>query len=402
MVRIGKYEVSRDFFVFIIICILLGVVSAVESTSLANRLYEDLDFTVMKRSMLETPRELPGLLSVVIIGMMNGLGDIRIAAVANIIGGTGLLFFGMTPNVFSMVLLFLMVYSTGQHLYLPLSNTIGMSFAGEGNFGEKLGQVQSVTSMSVIGTSALLYILYKCFDASYAVVFTIAGAAMIAAGVLFFIIGRDSRKIVGTRRFIFRREFKMYYILSVINGARKQITITFVPWLLIDIFGRSVTYITAMFFIVCILNVFFKPWYGRLIDRRGESYALQFEAVIMFAACIGFAFAKVTLPFGMALAAVSVCYVGDKLMEQTSGMARATLAKKISREESEVARTLTMGQSMDHAVSMCIPVCAGALWYAGGANGYIYVFIGALIISMVNFAVAGKIKDKKEFRLKKY
>lgn len=393
MVKIGRHEISRDFFIFIMICILLGIVSAVESTSLANRLYEDLDFTVMKRSMLETPRELPGLLSVVIIGMLNGLGDIRIAAVANIIGGIGLLLFGMTPNVFSMVLLFLMIYSTGQHLYLPLSNTIGMSFAGEGNFGERLGQVQSVTSISVIGASAMLYILYKCFNASYAVVFTIAGVAMITAGLLFFIIGRDSKKIVSTKRFIFRREFKMYYILSVINGARKQITITFVPWLLIDIFGRSVTYITAMFFTVCVLNVFFKPWYGRLIDRRGESYALQLEAVVMFTACIGFAFAKVSLPFGAALAVTSVCYIGDKLMEQASGMARATLAKKISKEEFEVARTLTMGQSMDHAVSMCIPVCAGAVWYAGGAHGYMYVFIGALVISVANFLIARRVKS---------
>ncbi|MDO4546080.1 MAG: MFS transporter [Bacillota bacterium] len=392
MVKIGKREISKDFFIFIIISILLGVVSAVESTSLANRLYEDLDFTVMQRSMLETPRELPGLLSVVIIGMLNGLGDIRIAAVANIIGGVGLLCFGMTPNVFSLVLLFLVFYSTGQHLYIPLSHTIGMSFAKGGSFGERLGQVQSITSISVIATSGVLFVLYKFFNASYAVVFTMAGVAMIGAGALFFMIGKNSKKIVSEKRFVFRKEFKMYYVLSVINGARKQITITFVPWLLIDIYDRPVTYITAMFFIVCILNVFFKPWYGRLIDRRGESYALQFEAVIMFLACIGFAFAKVTLPFYVALAAASVCYIGDKLMEQASGMARATLAKKISNQEAEVARTLTMGQSMDHAVSMCIPLLAGAAWYAGGANGYMYVFIGALVISMVNFIIARKLK----------
>lgn len=395
MVKIGKYEISQDFFIFIIISILLGVVSAVESTSLANRLYEDLDFTVMQRSMLETPRELPGLLSVVIIGMLNGLGDVRIAAVANIVGGVGLLLFGMTPNVFSLVLLFLVVYSTGQHLYIPLSNTIGMSFAKTGSFGERLGQVQSITSMSVIVTSAVLFLLYKFLNASYALVFSIAGIAMITAGILFFMIGKNSRKIVSEKRFVFRKEYKMYYLLSVINGARKQITITFVPWLLIDVFGRPVTYITVMFFIVCILNVFFKPWYGRLIDRRGESYALQFEAVIMFLACIGFAFAKITLPFNAALAVASLCYIGDKLMEQASGIARATLAKKISNEESEVARTLTMGQSMDHAVSMCIPLVAGAAWYTGGANGYIYVFIGALVISMINFFVAGSINEGK-------
>ena len=55
-IRIGKREIPKDLFIFLIISVLLGVVSAVESTSLANRLYEDLNFTVMQRSMLETPR----------------------------------------------------------------------------------------------------------------------------------------------------------------------------------------------------------------------------------------------------------------------------------------------------------------------------------------------------------
>ena len=52
-----------------------------------------------------------------------------------------------------------------------------------------------------------------------------------------------------------------------------------------------------------------------------------------------------------------------------------------------------MGQSMDHAVSMCIPVCAGAVWYAGGAHGYMYVFIGALVISVANFLIARRVKS---------
>lgn len=136
-VKIGKIEISRDLYIFLIISVLLGIVSAVESTSLANRLYEDLNFTVMQRAMLETPRELPGLLTVGLIGILNGLGDIRIAAVANILGGIGLLFFGLAPNQFSFILLFLVIYSTGQHIYLPLASSIAMSFAHGENFGQR-------------------------------------------------------------------------------------------------------------------------------------------------------------------------------------------------------------------------------------------------------------------------
>jgi hypothetical protein len=50
-----------------------------------------------------------------------------------------------------------------------------------------------------------------------------------------------------------------------------------------------------------------------------------------------------------------------------------------------------MGQSMDHVVSMLIPLAAGYMWYAGGADGYMIVFLGALVISAINYYVAGKL-----------
>ena len=185
----------------------------------------------------------------------------------------------------------------------------------------------------------------------------------------------------------------MYYILATINGARKQITLTFVPWLIIDVFKQPVTTITMLFFIVCVINIFFKPWFGSMIDKKGERYAIQFEAIVMFVACIGFAFAKSMFSFAIALAIVGFCYIIDKLME-SAAIARATYVKRLSNNPSEVARTLSMGISMDHIVSMFIPILAGYVWYINGANGYRYVFIGALFISFINFFVASKLEKK--------
>ncbi|MEL7571116.1 MAG: MFS transporter, partial [Eubacteriaceae bacterium] len=346
-IKIGKYEISRDFFIFLIISVLLGIVSAIENTSLANRLYEDLNFTIMQRSLLETPRELPGLLTVVLIGILNGLGDIRISAVANILGGFGLLFFGIVPNQFSLVLIFLVIYSTGQHIYMPMASSITMGFARGENFGQSMGRVQGLGSLAIIITSAVLYILYKFFHPTYQSVFIVAACSMILAGVLFLSIHNNGQKVISEKRFVFRREYKLYYMMSVVNGARKQITLTFVPWLIIDVFKQPVTTITILFFIVCVINIFFKPWFGDLIDKRGERYAMQLEAVVMFAACIGFIFAKTIFDFKAALIVTGICYVMDKLMESAS-MARATYVKKLSGDLSEVARTLSMGQSMDH------------------------------------------------------
>jgi MFS family permease len=326
--------------------------------------------------------------------MMNGLGDMRIAAVANILGGVGLLFFGLSPNVFSMVLISIVIYSTGQHLYMPFASSIAMSFAKGGQYGRRIGEVQSIGNFAIIAASGLLFLIYHFFEVSYQAVFVIAATCMVLAGILFLFLEAQTVKIVGGKRFVLRKEYKTYYILSIINGARKQITLTFVPWLIIDIFQQPVTTITGLFLTTCLINVFFRPWFGSMIDRRGERFVLRLEAVVLFVACIGFVYAKQLFPFSIALWIVGGCYIIDKLMESAS-MARATYVRKIARDTGEVSKTLSMGLSMDHVISMFIPLVAGFAWYAGGAEGYRYVFFGGMLISVANFYVASRLIDAK-------
>lgn len=388
-IKIGKWTISRDFLIFLVISGLLGIVSAVESTSMANRLYEDLHFTIMQRSLLETPRELPGLLTVVIIGLLNGLGDIKIAAVANIIGGIGLLFYGFVPAEFSLVLTTLVIYSTGMHLYMPLASSISMSFAKEDQCGKRLGEIQGLGNLSVILTSAILYFLYLSIKLSYAIVFAIGGIAMLAAGILFLLMS-ESHQIKSEKRFVFKKAYKLYYLLSIVNGARKQITMTFLPWLIIATFGQPVTTITFLFLLVCIINVVFKPFIGGFIDKKGEKLTLQLEAILMAVVCLGLAFAKSIFPFSIALGIVGGCYVLDNLLLSAS-MARATYVRRIATQPSDISRTLSMGLSLDHIVAMFIPLLAGYVWYTNGAIGYMYVFLGGLILSALNFILASKI-----------
>jgi len=136
--RIGKRFVNRDFLLFLIASALLGISTAVENTSFANRLLEDLNFTITQRTLLEIPRELPGLLVVFIVGGLAFLGDVRIAAVANIVGGLGLFAFGLVPSGLLPVMFTMIIFSTGLHLYMPVQGTLAMSFAKGGNIGRSL------------------------------------------------------------------------------------------------------------------------------------------------------------------------------------------------------------------------------------------------------------------------
>jgi len=380
-VRIGKRSINRDFLLFLIASALLGISVAVESTSFANRLAEDLGFTTMQRTALEFPRELPGLLVFFIIGALAFLGDIRTAAVGNILGGIGLFAFGLVPSGFWPVVVTMMIFSLGQHIYLPLSGAIAMTFAKEGNMGRRLGEIQSVSTIVLILTSVVLYILYAFFETPFSVAFTIGAISMVAAGVVFFFMSPGPKK-TKKERFVIKKKFTHFYFLAVFFGARRQITFTFVTWLLVTIYDQPATTIVILFFITNVISVFFRPLLGIFIDRLGERFVLVFESGLLLVSCFGFAFAKVVFSPSVALIIVAACFVIDNLFSIGAQMARTTYVKKLSSDQNEVSGTLSFSISLDHVFTMSMPFFAGLLWEWNAETGYIYVFLVGAILSI--------------------
>ena len=392
-VRIGKRLISRDLLLFLIASALLGVTSAVESTSFANRLAEDLSFTVTQRTLLEVPRELPGLLVVFITGALASLGDVRLSAIANIFGGIGLLIFGWVPSGYWPVVVTMMIFSMGQHLYMPVQGALSMSFARDGKIGRRLGEIQGVNTAALIVTAAILFCLYRFLNIRFKVSFTIGAIAMILAGIVFFFMSpgkSETRK----QRFVFRKKYTLFYILSVVYGARKQITYTLAPWLIITVYEQPATTMTMLFFIVAIINVFFRPGIGRLIDRKGERFVLMLEAILLLVACCGFAFSKILFAPAVALVVACGCYIIDQVFGG-AGMARTTYVRRLTDDPAEVSAILSTGISMDHAIAMSIPVFAGILWTWDPGLGYVYVFAGGIVISILNMLLSNRIRVPK-------
>ena len=394
-IRIGKATISRDFLLFLIASALLGVTFAVESTSFANRLAEDLGFTTTQRASLEIPRELPGLLVVFITAALAFLGDVRTSAVGNIIGGFGLLAFVLVPAGYWPVVVTMMIYSMGQHIYLPLQGAISMTFAKEGSLGRRLGEIQSVNTAALLLTAIVLYILYAVFDIRFWVTFTIGAVAMVLAGVVFLFMSPGPRK-EKHQRFVFRKKYMLFYAIAFFFGARRQITFTFVAWLIITVYNQPATTMTIFFFITSAISVFFRPLLGRFIDKFGERFVLMFEAVLLFVSCFGFAFAKTLFSPSVALVIVGFCYIIDNQFSAGAGMARTTYVKKLSEDQNEVSGTLSLSISLDHVITMSLPITIVALWERNPDTGYIYVFMVGAVISAICLALASKIRVPQE------
>jgi MFS family permease len=286
-----------------------------------------------------------------------------------------------------------MVYNMGTHLYMPMQGALSMSFAKEGKIGRRLGEIQSINTAMLILTAATLYILYRFMNIPFVISFTIGAIAMVLAGILFlFMTPRQSE--IRNQRFVIKKKFKLFYVLCLVHGVRKQITFVFVPWLLITVYNQPATTITMLFFIVAVLNVFFRPWLGSIIDRIGERFVLVMEASLMFIACLGFAFSKLIFPESVALIIVSCCYVIDHI-SSGSGMARTTYVRRLTNDAGEVSATLALGITFDHVLAMSMPTFAGMLWAVNMGAGYVYVFIGGLLIAIVNIFLSNMIRIPK-------
>ncbi|MEG6586099.1 MFS transporter [Dendrosporobacter sp. 1207_IL3150] len=388
---ISKFKnTNRDYLLFLLASVFIGISQSVDGSTLTNYLKEHLNMLILQRSALEVPRELPGLLVFLVIGSLYALGDVRIAVVANILAAIGMFLLGFIPPDYFMVVIVIFIYSMGQHMYMPLANSIGMSFAKDGEVGKKLGQMSALNTAALVVSSAVLWALFKFYNISYTTSFTIGAVSFLIAALLLFYI-TPAAKSNNKTRFIFRKEYRLYYWLCVLFGARKQIFITFGPWVLVDIFKEPVTTMTMLFFIISITGIFVKPLIGYLIDNVGEKFVLTSEAIAFFFVCLGYAFTADIFSSSFALFIINACYVLDQTLSSVS-MARATYLRKIALKPEDVSPTLSLGTSIDHIVTMFLPLVGGMVWYNNGPNGYKYVFIGGALIALLNLGSAMFIK----------
>jgi MFS family permease len=329
-----------------------------------------------------------------VIGVLSFLGgDVRISVVANLLAAIGMFSLGIIPPQYAMVLFVIFIYSMGQHIFMPLSGSIGMSFAKPGEMGKVLGKLSSVGNMAVVFSSAALWALYKFAHISFSTAFTIGAAAFVISAILMSFI-KPTQTVHVRKRYVFRKEYRLYYWLCMLYGARKQIFITFGPWVLVEVFKQPVATMTLLFFIIAVIGIFVKPWVGHLIDKVGEKVVLSTEAFLFFLTCLGYAFAENLFRPSIAILFIYVCYVADFTLDSVY-MARTTYMKKIALRPEDVSPSLSLGTSIDHMVTIFLPILGGLVWYKSGPGGYKWVFLAGAVVALLNFISSRKIHIKQ-------
>lgn len=366
---------------------MLGMSGGIFETTFNNFLNDKFAISADTRGMLEFPRELPGFLTAVFAGLLFFAPETWIAGVAALAIGVGMLGLCFWGDNWYAMLCFMTLWSIGSHLVMPVRSSIGMELAHTGAAkGRRLGQIQGVTIAASIVGCLVVWLAMRYLLRGYAFIFLVGGlVSLIGAAVLF------SMRMPGAHlqrpKFVWKAHYWLYYVLALLFGARKQIFITFGPWVLVKIFHQQAWIFAQLWIAASILGILVQPALGRAIDRLGERTVLMADGVLTFAVCMGYGFAYLLPNPTAALWLLYACFVGDQLLFGT-GMARDTYLSKIALKPDHIAPTLSLGITINHAVSMSVPAVGGLMWMRYGHSS---VFVAASGIALLMLIFAGMI-----------
>lgn len=92
------------------------------------------------------------------------------------------------------------------------------------------------------------------------------------------------------KHLLLRKRYWLYYALTFMGGARRQIFTVFAGFLMVEKFGYSVSDIAALFLINHLFNWAFASRIGVIVGRIGERRALTFEYCGLFCVFTAYAF----------------------------------------------------------------------------------------------------------------
>jgi len=387
-----KKTLGSPLMLFAAASLMMGLYSGLYDPSFNNYVAQIHNVSPLARGALEFPRELPGFLVVFIFAALTFLADTRIAAVSALLVGAALWGQGfLAPNL-AIIVFWMIIWSTGAHLFMAVSPSIGLRLAKEGQEGRRLGQLGSLESLGSLVGMLVVYWGASRWHFSFGVIFGISGSfALLAALSLFLIKPQPLTKV--NSRLVYKRKYWLYYALNIVFGARKQVFLTFAPWVLIRVFNCGIEVFALLGFVGTVLSLAFRPLLGRAIDAWGERPIIAIESLLLMILCILYGFSPHWFSYRVALSITMACFVSDQLLFGVR-IARTTYLNRIVDSAEDLTPTISMGITLDHAVSMLIPMGGGLLWIH---YGYVPVFVAAGLIAFVNLILSAFIPSRHPY-----
>ena len=327
-------------------------------TLLNNFALERAAFSGVEIGILQSLREIPGFLAFAVVFLLFVFREQTIALLSLVLLATGTLITGMFPTVIGLYLT-TVIMSIGFHYYETIQTSLSLQWLDKDRAPEVLGQIIAVGAFTSIVTFAVIWLAFDVIDLDFAPVYAIGGGATLLI-VLFCVIAfpRFPVRIRQHRHMVLRKRYWLYYALTFLSGARRQIFIVFAGFLMVEKFGFSVAAISVLFFVNAALNMLFAARIGKLIGVVGERAALVFEYTGLVVVFVAYAFVNNA---GVAAG----LYVIDHFFFALA-IAMKTYFQKIA-DPADIASSAGVAFTINHISAVVLPAVLGVLWLSSPA-----------------------------------
>ena len=301
--------------------------------------------------IIQSVRELPGFLALCAVFLIMVIREQRLSALSIICMGIGVMLTGFMPS-FSGLMLTTLIMSFGFHYYETTNQSLILQNFDEYQSPLVMGNQRSMMSLVCVIVGISIFFL-SCF-LSYRIMFFIIGIMVLCAGIWgLFNEPIQVNRTLQHKKLILRKKYNLFYILTLLSGARRQIFMVFSVLLLVKKFGFTVQQVTILFIVNNIINYFLAPLVAKAIKRFGEQAVLRCEYGSLV-------FIFITYAFCSNKWLVALLYVLDHITFNGS-MAIRTYFQKIA-DHKDISSSTAVSFTINHTAAVVLPVIGGYLW----------------------------------------
>lgn len=381
---------NTPFKVFLVSLLITGISYGLYKGMLDNFMAEIVGMSESERGVSEFFRELPGVLLVFILAAFYMFSVETMYKAGAVVMLVGMAMHAAFPATKILTTLAICTYALGEHIQMGMKNTLTLKYTKGDNSGMTLGVQNAVTQIGTLFGYIVIIIAFSLISGNQPYTFFFVCAAALAgiSAICSLKISGRSETDATKRRFYFSKKYTKYYMLEMFYGARKQVFLTFGPYVLILMYRASTATISLLFAISAIACFFASPIVGKIIDRIGFKTVMVADTLILVIVCFFYGFAHHIFSENVAFIVCCVNYILDAVISLSS-MASNVYVKNLADSPEEVKATISTGVSINHVITIFIALCGGWIWQALGIE---LLFVISAVLGLLNSAYAATIK----------
>jgi predicted MFS family arabinose efflux permease len=323
------------------------------SALLNNFAIEGAAFTGKEIGILQSIREIPGFLAFTAVFLYFVWREQTFAVISLALCGLGTAVTGFFPTALGFYIT-TFIMSVGFHYFETVQQSLSLQWLPKNEAPRQLGRIIAAGSFATIAAYALIFVTWKLLNLDFSSVYLAGGGATVVLALVAWIGFPKFREAVPQRKhLLMRKRYWLYYALTFMSGARRQIFIVFAGFMMVEKFGFSVAAITGLFLANAVFNMWVAPKIGNLIIKLGERRILVLEYIGLIGVFLAYAF--VENPW----IAASLYLIDHAFFAMA--IAQKTYFQKIA-DPADMAPTAGVAFTINHIAAVVIPVLFGLIW----------------------------------------